>query len=119
MVALAFDGRAIWLGQNGLHFLRFQITSRALGRDPHNRSRAVNGDAAINERTEMSGPASPASGTPDATGRRSCDQRRKRRRAPLRCALTVTAPLCVAGGRGSGRRAFRQDFDGLKRRRGD
>jgi hypothetical protein len=41
-------------------------------------------------------------------------QRRKRRRAPLRFAPPVTAPLSLAG-EGVGRRAFRQDFEGLRR----
>jgi hypothetical protein len=41
----------------------------------------------------------PASGAADATGRGSCGQARKRA-APLRSALTVTAPLSVAGGGG-------------------
>jgi hypothetical protein len=44
-------------------------------------------------------------GAPNATGRGSCGQRRKRRRAPLRSALTVTVPLSVTGrgGRDEGR----------------
>ena len=53
-----------------------------------------------------------ASGGPDATGRGSCRQRRKRRRAPLRSALTVTAPLSAAGARG---RDEGRDFDGVRR----
>jgi hypothetical protein len=51
---------------------------------------------------------------PKATGRGSCSQAR-RRAAPLRFALSVTAPLSVADCRGRDEGRSRLDFDGLRR----
>ena len=53
-------------------------------------------------------------GAPNATGRGSCGQARMRA-APLCSALTVTAPLSVAGGGGRDEGRSGQDFDGLRR----